>query len=70
MLVLSRKYQEKVIIGGANGLDPLVTVTVLELKGNAVRLGFEADATIPVHRWEIWRQLQEGRTNGVPAPVR
>jgi carbon storage regulator CsrA len=66
MLVLSRKCKQMVIIGGAKGFEPTVTVTVLEIKGLAVRLGFEADAAVPVHRWEVWQQLQEGHPSGVP----
>ncbi len=60
MLILTRKCQEMVVIGGAKGISPMVTVTVLEIKGQTVRLGFAAEATIPVHRWEIWQQLQAG----------
>ena len=44
MLVLSRKSQEAVVVGGAGGLVPLLTVTVLEITGTRVRLGFEVDA--------------------------
>jgi carbon storage regulator len=67
MLVLSRKCRQMIVIGGAKGFDPVITVTVLEIKGNAVRLGIAADAAVPVHRWEVWQQLQDGHPNGVPA---
>jgi carbon storage regulator len=57
MLVLSRKHQEAVVVGGANGFERVLKVTVLEIRGRSVKLGFEADADIPVHRWEVWERL-------------
>ncbi len=62
MLVLSRKNQESVVVGGANGVDRKCVVTVLEIRGAKVRLGFEVDADIPVHRMEVWQRIcAEGR---------
>ena len=60
MLVLSRKSQESVVVGGSGALEPLLKVTVLEIKNDRVRLGFEADAAIPVHRWEVWERIRSG----------
>lgn len=60
MLVLSRKNLESVVVGGADRLKRLVKVTVLEIKGGSVRLGFEADADVPVHRSEVWERIQLG----------
>ena len=60
MLVLSRKNRESVVIGGPDGLHRLVKVTVLDIRGTNVRLGFEADADVPVHRTEIWERLRAG----------
>lgn len=47
MLVLSRKIGEKVVIG--NG----IVVTVLEVKGRQVRLGFQAPPNVPIWRGEL-----------------
>jgi carbon storage regulator CsrA len=47
MLVLTRKYQEKIRIGEN------ITITVLRMKGKAVRLGIEAPANVPVVRGEL-----------------
>ena len=47
MLVLTRKYQEKIRIGDN------ITITVLRTKGKAVRLGIEAPANVPVIRGEL-----------------
>jgi carbon storage regulator CsrA len=57
MLVLSRKTREAVGVGEKNGSDCLLKISVLEIKGNCVRLGFEAAAEVPVHRWELWERL-------------
>ncbi len=74
MLVLSRKNRESVVIGGADGCHRLLTVTVLEITGTRVRLGFEADSGIPVHRGEVWERIQVGDgpdsvAEGSSAPV-
>jgi carbon storage regulator CsrA len=57
MLVLSRKRQEAVVVGGADGFERLLKVTVLDIKGGCVRLGFEIDAAVPVYRLELWERL-------------
>jgi carbon storage regulator CsrA len=61
MLVLTRKNQEAVMIGGSGGFDRLLKVTVLEIRAGKVRLGFEGDADVPIHRLEVWQQIQTGR---------
>jgi carbon storage regulator CsrA len=59
-LVLSRKSRESVVVGGARGFERLLKVTVLEIKSGRVRLGFEADDDVPVHRSEVWEQIRAG----------
>jgi carbon storage regulator len=61
MLVLSRRSRETVVVGGADGVDHLVTVTVLEIGAGKVRLGFEAPNAVPVHRGEIWERIRAAR---------
>jgi carbon storage regulator CsrA len=60
MLVLSRKRLESVVVGGTVGFERLLKVTVLEFNGSSVRLGFEVDSSVPVHRWEIWQRIHSG----------
>jgi carbon storage regulator len=60
MLVLSRKTEESIAVGGAGTLEQFLKVTVLEIKRDRVRLGFEADAAIAVHRWEVWERIRAG----------
>ena len=48
MLVLSRKPGEKIHIGTG------ITITVVEVKGNKIRLGIEAPDDVPVFRAEIY----------------
>jgi carbon storage regulator len=57
MLVLSRRLDESVAVGGSTGFEHLLKVTVLEIRGGAVKLGFEINDSVPVHRWEIWERL-------------
>lgn len=65
MLVLSRKSQEAVVVGGSGGFEQMLKVTVLEIGRGNVKLGFDVDATIPVHRWEVWQRIRAGI---LPAP--
>jgi carbon storage regulator CsrA len=74
MLVLTRKMLESVVVGGASGFEHLLKVTVLEIRTGNVRLGFEVDAEVPVHRWEVWQRIQangkaERPAGGPVAPV-
>jgi len=52
MLVLSRHKNEAIVIG--NGL---VTITVIEIRGDKVRLGIEAPKDLSVHRSEIQKLI-------------
>jgi carbon storage regulator len=66
MLVLSRKSREAVVIGGSDGFHRLLKVTVLDIQGTKVKLGFEADADVPVHRAEVWERIKaEGQAGGL-----
>ena len=53
MLVLTRRERERLKIRDE------VTVTVLGIRGNEVRLGFEAPRSVPVHREEIYERIRE-----------
>jgi carbon storage regulator CsrA len=61
MLVLSRKSQESVVVGGASGFEHLFKVKVLEISGEKVKLGFDVDPDIPVHRLEVWERIRAER---------
>lgn len=60
MLVLSRKSQEAVVVGACDGFQHMLKVMVLEVSGGIVRLGFEIDQAVPVHRWEVWERIRAG----------
>lgn len=55
MLILTRKKDECIIINGT------IRVMVVEIRGDKVRLGIEADEAIPVHREEIQRLIDAAR---------
>ena len=61
MLVLSRKMQEKTVIGGN------VIVTVLDINGGRVRLGFEAPHDVSVYRHEVFVRIQRKEAASAPA---
>jgi carbon storage regulator CsrA len=68
MLVLTRKPTESVVIGGSPGLARLLKVTVLDVRAGRVRLGFEVDDDIAVHRLEVWERIRAaGGGNGSEA---
>ena len=67
MLVLSRKNREAVVVGGGGGFPGLLKVTVLEVNGGKVKLGFEVAADVPVNRLEVWeRMCASGEVGGFP----
>ena len=55
MLILTRRVGETVVIGDD------VTVTVLGIKGNQVRIGVKAPKDVPVHREEIFERIRVER---------
>jgi carbon storage regulator len=57
MLVLTRKPHESVVVGDTGHLKEAVKVTVLDVKGDRVRLGFEGGKQTPVNRWEVWQRM-------------
>ena len=52
MLVLSRKCGEAIVIAGN------ITVTVLEVHGSRVKLGFAAPCDAPIHRAEVYEKIE------------
>ncbi len=64
MLVLSRKKNESIVINND------ITVTVVEIRGDKVRLGIVAPKEIPVHRQEVYDAIHgKAASDAVPAPV-
>lgn len=55
MLVLSRKQDEKIIIGDS------ITLMVVSIQGDKVRLGIEAPKHVSIHREEIYNAIQQER---------
>ena len=64
MLVLSRKKNESIVINND------ITVTVVEIRGDKVRLGIVAPKEVPVHRQEVFDAIhgKAGASSTEPAP--
>jgi carbon storage regulator CsrA len=65
MLVLTRKNQESVVVGGTNPLEQLLTVTVLEVRRGKVVLGIEGNRDVPVFRSEVWQRMCDEATTAI-----
>ena len=59
MLALSRKQGESIVIGKN------IEITVLEAKGDQVKIGISAPKSVPVYRKEIYAQIQEENREAV-----
>mgnify|MGYP000573785397 CR=1 FL=1 len=55
MLVLSRHRDESIMIGDD------VVVTIVDIRGDKVRLGIDAPQDIPVHRQEVYEAIKKGK---------
>ena len=57
MLVLSRKKNESIVINDD------ITIVVVEIRGDKVRLGVEAPKEVPVHRNEVYEAIRRNQDN-------
>lgn len=62
MLVLSRKKNESIVINND------ITVTVVEIRGDKVRLGIVAPKEVPVHRQEVFEAIHGKPPDQAPSP--
>jgi len=62
MLVLSRKRSERIVIDGN------IVVTVVDIRGDKVRLGIEAPKDVSVHRSEVYEALQREQAQHAEPP--
>lgn len=60
MLVLTRHVNETVMLGDR------VSVTVLEIRGDKVRLGFDGPEELPIHRHEVWLAIKKQEQGDEP----
>lgn len=61
MLALSRKKNEAIIINND------IEITVLEVKGDQVKIGISAPKEVPIYRKEVYLQIQEANRDSVDA---
>ena len=63
MLVLTRRAGQSIVIGHD------ITVTVLDVRGDQVRLGINAPRTVDVHREEVFLELQRANRSAAARPA-
>ena len=63
MLVLSRTRDETIMVGDD------IEITVVDVRGDKVRLGIKAPTTIPVHRKEVYEAIKTENTNAATLSV-
>lgn len=63
MLVLTRKPDQSIMVGAD------IEITVLEVRGEQVRLGIRAPRTVTVHRKEVFEQIRLENQNASTAPL-
>ncbi len=61
MLVLSRRAEERIMIGGD------IVITILEIHHDQVRIGIDAPRSIEVHREEVYKLVQAANESAVPS---
>ena len=61
MVIVSRRSNESIVIGGAGGVESLAKLTVIGVRGGTVKLAIEVAGEVAVHRLEVWERIREGR---------
>ena len=64
MLILSRKLNESIVIDGR------ITVTVMRVEGDVIKLGIAAPANVPVHRQEVYDEIRRSNHEAVTQRTR
>ncbi|MDZ4683565.1 MAG: carbon storage regulator CsrA [Planctomycetaceae bacterium] len=63
MLVLSRKKNESIVV------DDAIVITIVEIRGDKVRLGIEAPREVPIHRSEVHAAIQAQALAAIAEPA-
>ncbi len=63
MLALSRKINESIMIGND------IEITILEVKGDQIKIGINAPKSVPIYRKEIYLQIQESNKEAAQSQV-
>lgn len=62
MLILSRKAGESIVIDGR------IRVKIVRVEGDVVKIGIEAPADVPVHRQEVYEEIQRNNQQALAQP--
>lgn len=63
MLALSRKVNESIMIGND------IEITILEIKGDQIKIGISAPKSVPIYRKELYLQIQQSNKDAVDTTI-
>jgi carbon storage regulator len=63
MLILSRKISESIVIDGR------IHVKIVRVEGDVVKIGIEAPSDVPVHRQEVYEEIQRNNQQALVRPT-
>jgi carbon storage regulator len=63
MLALTRKLNESIVIGND------IEISILEIKGDQVKIGISAPKSVPIYRKEIYLQIQEANKEALDSDI-
>lgn len=63
MLALSRKMNESIMLGND------IEITILEIKGDQVKIGIRAPKAVPIYRKEIYLQIQQSNKEAIEESI-
>ena len=70
MLVLSRQRDESIVIGSSIVISDNIVITIVDIRGDKVRLGIEAPPEVPVHRQEVYEAIKRADQRDLEMPQR
>lgn len=65
MLILTRKKDEKIVVGDPDAGNQIV-ITVVDIRGDKIRIGIDAQRDVPIHRLEVYQAIYGNEPETTP----